>query len=501
MQHPYSEEHNQYPEPSRHVALQWFNTMDWELPTWAWEPMFEGQPHGAVPLGSLSIWAGRPGVGKSTSGRWFAAQVTNGQLPGCWYGTPHKVAYIAGEESLKHNVLPSMIAAGADMTRVCHPEVTFTPADGISEVVSFVPERDMKALTRFLIDSGVKVVIVDPLMEYMGGGNIDIYKNDQVRAKVKPWAKLAEDIDGVVIAIMHLNKSANGDVVAGINGSSAFGEVARSVFGFAKDSDGERVMSLEKNSIGVEGAAWTYRIDSKEVANNKGDKGEVAAFSFVGDSSRTVGEVLRDAATPRQDGDNHEAESVVVDYLISQGGSAPANDIRKQVMAAGLTWKTVQNNRKKWGVETQKKESGWVWTLESRTGQHPDSRSRTCGAGTLGPSQVRAQKQGPKKGKVPHPAYKGTSRDLAAEGAEGTHIRTRESSREPSALSDNGTYVLGLLSDAYPMSPQIITGSIPAKERNARKITDVQPHLDHLVAAGLVALDNKGRYTRKENAA
>ena len=80
---------------------------------------------------------------------------------------------------------------------------------------------------------------------------------------------------------MHLNKSGNGDVVAGINGSSAFGEVARSIFGFAKDpnsEEGDRVMSQEKNSIGNEGAAWTYRIEGKEITNTQGKTGSFGTF-------------------------------------------------------------------------------------------------------------------------------------------------------------------------------------------------------------------------------
>lgn len=355
--------------PSRSISLESFAGMEWEVPTWGWEPESNGEPHGAIPVGSMSIWAGRPGAGKSTSGRWFAAQVSRGILPGCWYGTPHNVAYIAGEESLKYNVIPSLVAAGADMMRILNPQVSFQAPDGVNEIVPLVPEKDMRELTALLKARGVKVVIVDPLMEYMGGGNIDIYKNDQVRAKVKPWAKLAEDIDGIVIAIMHLNKSGNGDVVAGINGSSAFGEVARSIFGFAKDpnsEEGDRVMSQEKNSIGNEGAAWTYRIEGKEITNSQGKKGSFGTFVMVGDSEKTVGEVLRELPTGSDSDDRSEVEAIVLDYLESQGGTAPAGDVLKVTRAAGLSDSTVKNSRKKIGVKTVKAgmNGGWVWTID-----------------------------------------------------------------------------------------------------------------------------------------
>lgn len=87
------------------------------------------------------------------------------------------------------------------------------------------------------------------------GGDVDAHRSNEVRERLKPWVDLAEQIDGVVLGIVHLNKSGNGDIVAGSNGSSAFGELARAAFGFVKDpdcDDGDRVMSQEKNSLGAE---------------------------------------------------------------------------------------------------------------------------------------------------------------------------------------------------------------------------------------------------------
>ena len=455
--------------PSRSISLESFAGMEWEVPTWGWEPESNGQSHGAIPVGSMSIWAGRPGAGKSTSGRWFAAQVSRGILPGCWYGTPHNVAYIAGEESLKYNVIPSLVAAGADMMRILNPQVSFQAPDGVNEIVPLVPEKDMRELTALLKARGVKVVIVDPLMEYMGGGNIDIYKNDQVRAKVKPWAKLAEDIDGIVIAIMHLNKSGNGDVVAGINGSSAFGEVARSIFGFAKDpnsEEGDRVMSQEKNSIGNEGAAWTYRIEGKEITNSQGKKGSFGTFVMVGDSEKTVGEVLRELPTGSDSDDRSEVEAIVLDYLESQGGTAPAGDVLKVTRAAGLSDSTVKNSRKKIGVKTVKAgmNGGWVWTID------PASEYFSKVPKVL--EDTRSQEPVPS---VP------SAVSSAATGATEPNLKIVQDTL--------GTTILGTLSPEYAMSLKTVQGSVSQDQRE-----QVQGTLDTLIQQGAVISDAKGRY-------
>ena len=124
------------------------------------------------------------------------------------------------------------------------------------------------------------------------------------------------------------------------------------------------------------------------------------------ETDRSASELL---VSHDDDDDRSEAEMIVVDFLISQGGSAPANDVRKQIMAAGLTWKTVQNTRKKWGVRTEKRGDGWVWTLEK---QHPEAMSRTRESRDLGCSQVNPQKQHPKQVNIPHPTNEDVGRDV-----------------------------------------------------------------------------------------
>jgi hypothetical protein len=109
--------------------------------------------------------------------------------------------------------------------------------------------RDEEVLAVELLDRGITGVFVDPVMSTVGT-NIDIHRSNEVRTYIEPWARIADRIGRIVCGVVHLNKASNGDVVAGVNGSSAFGEVPRSVFGFAKDpesEEGDRIMSQAKN--------------------------------------------------------------------------------------------------------------------------------------------------------------------------------------------------------------------------------------------------------------
>jgi hypothetical protein len=51
-------------------------------PEWAWT--YNGG--GRLPRSALSLFAARPGVGKSTAARWFAAGYTLGTVEGCFHG-------------------------------------------------------------------------------------------------------------------------------------------------------------------------------------------------------------------------------------------------------------------------------------------------------------------------------------------------------------------------------------------------------------------------------
>lgn len=316
-----------------------------DVPVWAWE--YGGK--GRIAVGALALFAGRPGAGKSTAGRWAAAQASNGTLEGHWYGHPVSVAYIAAEESAKYIVKPGLRAAGASMGRVFMPKVNL---DG--EEVRFLSAHDMDNLTRELIAHDVKLVIVDPLMSTIGS-KTDINRNNEVRSLIEPWAKLAEKIDGVVLGIAHLNKSGNGDIVAGINGSSAFGEVARAIFGFTKDpesEDGDRIMSQEKNSLGEEDLALMYRIESTTVTTDSGRSADVGRFVIVGASDRTVGDVLRSQSkSGSEDADDRTgAEAWLTRFLTEKPGTDSA-EVKKAARGADISERTLQRARKRLGVK------------------------------------------------------------------------------------------------------------------------------------------------------
>lgn len=480
------------------VTLKSLADIKWEIPTFMWELDYEGQTTGILPVGAMSMFAGRPTAGKSSSARSIAAQVTRGTLPGALYGTPANVLYIAGEEALKYNVVPGLIASGADMNRIKNPCVNIPTPDGTTEEITFLPERDMRAIINQCIENNVKLVVVDPIMHFMNG--IDVNKNNDVRDKLKPWTRLAEEIDGVVLAITHLNKSGNGDVVAGITGSSAFGEVTRCALGFTKlpDSD-ERVMSVEKNSIGLEGAAWKYHIASNTLTHDTGVSHDFGVFELLGESEQTVGEILRDQG---EGNSTAELKTIVLDFLDQCGGSAPAVDVQAEVKAAGMAWKTAQNKRGKWGVQTTKIDKKWHWYLKGHKPGEIQPPQYTRDLGTLGPSQVKGHKSTSQPG--PSPATRDLEtnipnnnqhpgRDLEKPPTTSEHpnIPTSHVTKGSKVSNDTQAAIINTLSTTHPMKLGAIMRQV--KEATGSGATAGE-ELDQMEKQGVIIRDAKGGY-------
>jgi hypothetical protein len=246
-------------------------------------------------------------------------------LEGEWKGKPQNVAYVAAEETAKYVLKPSLRAAGADMKRIVTPKVKI--AEG--EYVALLAEDDERAITDYLVKNKVTVIIVDPVVATFKS-KVDIYRTNELREALAPWIRIAEAIDGIVIAIVHFIKGTTGDLIASINGGSAFGEVARCIFGFAKDnedSSGEdalRVMSQGKNSCGREDLSLEYTLEGRWVTVSTGERVEIGTFVLEGESEVSVSDLLTPRRGPRPLSPRMQN---VLDYVNRQEGAVTPMDV------------------------------------------------------------------------------------------------------------------------------------------------------------------------------
>jgi hypothetical protein len=187
---------------------------------WLWE---DDGDHW-LPMGELAGLAGRAGVGKSTWCAHLTALVTNGKLPGDYYGTPKDVIICTTEDDWNSTLRPRLEAAGADLTKVHRVEAV--DADGLEGIVKL--PTDLADMERIIREKDVALVILDPLLTFVDK-QLDTHKDAEVRRALEPVVKIAHDTKSSVIGLIHVNKTTDGDLMNRVMGSRAIGAVARGV--------------------------------------------------------------------------------------------------------------------------------------------------------------------------------------------------------------------------------------------------------------------------------
>lgn len=321
-----------------------------------------------IPAGSLTLLAGREGLGKSTLAAQICAQITTGTLEGELHGTPRNVLYIHSEDSREFTVAPRLKAAGADMDRVLFVDVETSQTDSGTVILPL----DIGSLEKVIAQNQVAFVVLDAATSSMSS-ELSGKDDRAVRSYLEPLAQLAARQGCVVFGLCHFGKRDGADTGKLILGSIAWSQVARSVLSVAKDEDtGNLIVTNTKGNLAPRTRSMEATIVSTSVETDDGPA-EVGVLKWLGETTRDARELL--SGVDEESGERDEITMVIRDYLIECGGSAPASDVLKVTRAAGLTDNAVKKARKKAGVHTGKDgfSKGWVWTLEpapAREGVH-----------------------------------------------------------------------------------------------------------------------------------
>lgn len=315
---------------------------------WAWQD----NGYGRIAAGSLSLFAGREGTGKSSCLIWMAAQITTGKLPGSFFGKRRSVLYVAVEDSWKYTIVPRLIASGADIDRVYRAEVQ--TIDGDTYTLSL--PLDNSLLKEAITGHDVALVALDPLLSAISD-RLDTHVNRQVRQALDPLVRTADQTGAIIAGITHFSKATGTDASSLITGSGAFKDVARSIFAFAADDDGQ-VISQTKNSLGHANLpSLAYRIIEAIVPTAKGDA-KVGRFVLDGQSARTVEDILADQANGVEKDEKARAEDYVKRALAD--GPRLSRDVADEAQEVhGISARTLKRARSDLRIPAQKHGSEW----------------------------------------------------------------------------------------------------------------------------------------------
>ncbi|KUY52458.1 AAA family ATPase [Burkholderia sp. RF2-non_BP3] len=287
----------------------------------------------------------------------MGATVTSG---GRWPdGEPCEVGNVlmwSGEDDAADTLLPRLVAAGGDPSRVFF--VKGTRWNG--EVQPFDPARDMLALTEQCERIGnVRLIIVDPIISAV---KRDSHKNAETRLDLQPLVDLAASMGAALVGITHFSKGGQGtDPVQRVIGSIAFTAVARVVMVAAKvkgeDGEDRRIFARAKSNIGPDEGGFVYHLD------------QVEALQGIHASRITWGEALdgnaRDLLNEPAT-DKAYAVSEATEFLRTFLGDdvVPSKTVEAEAKAAGISWATLRRASEKLCVIKRCGDGGkWYWSL------------------------------------------------------------------------------------------------------------------------------------------
>ena len=306
-----------------------------ERVTWLWP--------GYLPAGKLVLVDGDPGDGKSTLSLDLAARLSTGSpMPDGSTTTPTSVLLLSAEDGIADTIRPRLDAAGADMTRIGVFDGVF---DGETTRPVELP-RDVIEMERLVVERRVGLVVVDPLMAFLGG--VDSHNDQSVRRALHPLSRLADRTGATFLVVRHLNKMSGGKALYRGGGSIGIAGAARAVHLVAPDPDDDtrRLLAVVKSNLATKAPTLAYRLVSDDLHG-------CAAIRWEGATAHTAEDLVRtdEEAAPRR-------EAIAFLEAILSFEPTLATDVVKQAKSVGIAERTLQRARADLGVRVARKGFG-----------------------------------------------------------------------------------------------------------------------------------------------
>ena len=251
---------------------------------------------------------------------------------------PVNVIYQTAEDGLADTVKPRLELAGADCERII-------VIDESDKSLSMVDERLEEAIVR----TGARLLILDPIQAYLGGG-MDMNRANEARDMTKKLGALAEKTKCAIILIGHMNKASGNKAAYRGMGSIDFFAVARSVLlvGRVEGESNTRAVVQIKNNLAAFGHPKAFALSED-------------GFKWLGDYEITVDEVLG-GITPKAN--KMEQAKQMLRELAETQSAVLSNEIFDRANELGISKRTLENAKKELGVQTRKINNAWYWELD-----------------------------------------------------------------------------------------------------------------------------------------
>lgn len=351
------------------------STVQSERVRWVWP--------GRIPVGKITVVDGDPGLGKTTAILDIAARITTGRpMPDGAIGDldgPRGVVILTAEDGLGDTIRPRLEVAGADLERVVAIEYVLD-VEGRERMPSIL--MDLDQMERVIRYADAALVIVDPLMAYLGDAKdgADANRDQDVRRVLSPFGRMLERLGCAAMVIRHLRKADSGNAIYRGGGSIGIIGAARSGLIVALDPEDKtyirRIIAVSKANLAAPALAMAYHLE--------GTPNGSARIVWEGTTNHTAIGLLGTVVTVEDRDQLDECETFLRQELWQEAG-APAREVQMRARTQGYSDKILRRARERLHVVSTRIGFGssgvWMWSLphpyvrdapHSANGAHPD---------------------------------------------------------------------------------------------------------------------------------
>lgn len=301
-----------------------------------------------IPLGFVTIIEGDPGVGKSWLTLVIAAAVSNGGgLPGQRSVKKGRVLIMSAEDDPHITLRPRLDACGGDPRMVYYATEHFT-----------FDETGLETLRRNIREHRPLLVIVDPIVAYIGG-DVDLHRANETRGLFTKLAKMASRYRCSLVVVRHLTKSLNDNATYRGIGSIDIIASVRSALLVDKDLDDPkniRAVIHHKANLSHHGKTLLYEV--KRASTRPG-----SIFKWKGSAAYDITEYMakkhRDPGAP--DDKRQNAMGLLTKLLETE--PKLATEIEAMMDAGGVAARTLKRAKRDLGITSKKIGDVWYWQL------------------------------------------------------------------------------------------------------------------------------------------
>jgi putative DNA primase/helicase len=319
---------------------------------------------GRLAKGKHTCFAGEGGLGKSQLLVAITAALTTGGAWPCGEGQAPivNVIILSAEDGVDDVLVPRLMAAGADRTRV-HIVRAIKAEDGRGER-RFSLQEDLEELEKRIAEIGdVGLVWIDPVTSYMG--KVDSHNNTALRGILDPISEMAERTNVAFASVTHFTKgSADKGIKAmhRVMGGAAFTTAPRAAFAIIEDPDdsNRRLLLHLKNNLAVKAQGLAFRLGAQMVGIDDRTDTEIWASHILWEDKPV--ETTADEAVAAFGGHSEERGALdeAMEFLLAElaEGRVDVTVIQAAAKRAGIADRTLKRARAELKITRQREGFG-----------------------------------------------------------------------------------------------------------------------------------------------